>query len=273
MSNEPTTLAAIREQATEDGTWVNGPFEAIVKNAKAGQTPGGGNKAKPSKCCLVDPKDPNTTLNACWFGGNFLKYEDKVIRVSGKGTKVSVYNGTPEVNIGKDAVVDIIGAAPEQSAPRTATSSTGSGPKDDARGGGAPRDYESERTAEDPTVRFHKELKKITLLLLHAHQYATDLADKLPFELSEEQHQQAVASIFITAKDRGLLDKPPAPRKEVKAADGTIERFEPFVAPAIDPAVAEAEKRRKEEEAARAAEEARRKAAAHHENLDEDVPF
>lgn len=264
------TLAAIREQATEDGTWVNGPFEAIVKNAKAGQAGGAGNKAKPSKACLVDPQNPNSTLNACWFGGNFLKYEDKVIRVSGKGTKVSVYNSTPEVNVGKDAVVEIIGEAPRQSAPPP---SSGGGPKDDSRGGGSPRGYESERTAEDPTLRFHKEMKKVTLLLMHSHQYATDLRDKLPFEITEDQYQQAVASIFITAKDRGLLDKPPAPRKAVTETDGTVLRFEPFAPPPVDPAVAEAERRRKEEEAARAAEEARRKAAQHHENLDEDVPF
>lgn len=268
MSNEPTTLAAIREQATEDGTWVNGPFEAIVKNAKAGQTPGNGNKAKPSKCCLVDPKDPNTTLNACWFGGSFLKYEDKVIRVSGKGTKVSVYNSTPEVNIGKDAIVDIIGNAPAQAGP---TPGAQTGPRDDSRGGNNPPP--PAKPHDDPVTHFHKEMKKTALLWAHCFQYTVDTEAKLGVVLPPDQFQSLTTSLFMTAKERDLRGNAPAPRK--KTADGKT--FEPYVAPKPDPALAEEQERKRREaleaEALRLQEEARRKAAHPHENLDEDVPF
>ncbi len=93
------------------------------------------------------------------------------------------------------------------------------------------------------------------------------------------------SSLFITAKDRGLLEKPPAlrvPNKDEKISAV----YAPYVPPAPDPAAVEAERVRKaaEAEAQRKAQEAEeaakkaREAAAHNqnhpqENADEDVPF
>lgn len=250
------TLGAISASATEEGTWVNGPFEAIVKNAKMGG-PSQGGKNKPSKCCLVDPRDPNSVIWAAWFGGQFNKFEDKVVRFSGKGIKVSLFRGNAEVNIGKDTVVEMVGDAPPNV--------TAPAPK--------AKHEVPLKPGEDPAVRFHREMKKTGLLWAHCFQYAENTAQKITANLPPDMFQCLVSSLFITAKDRGLLDKIPALR-EYDDKGLPI----PFIAPRPDPAaaVAEAEriKREAEEKARRAAEEEKaRQLAAQQESVDEDVPF
>lgn len=256
MSNV-INLAAVAAMATEEGAWVNDPFQCVVKNAKMGQPASQGGRAKPSKCCLVDPENPNSVLWAAWFGGNFNKYEDKVIRVSGKGTKIGLYQGKPEINIGKEATVEIVGDAP---AALTAPPPAARHPAPAGKPG------------EDPAVRFHREMKKTALLWTHCYQYAVNVITKIPEELPDEMFQSLVSSLFITAKERGLLDKIPALRS-VDDKGNPI----PFVAPTPDPAaaVAEAErvKRETEEKARLAAEAEKRRLAEQQENIDEDVPF
>jgi hypothetical protein len=136
----------------------------------------------------------------------------------------------------------------------------------------------------DPTTYFHREMSKTGLLWAHCYQYAMNVEQKVAEigeRLPEGIFQSLVSSLFITGKDRGLLEKPPALREVGK--DGIPFKFVP---PAPDPAAIEAEKLRKaaeaeaqrkaaeaEEAAKRAREAAAHKPAAQQENLDEDVPF
>lgn len=124
-----TTLADIRGNATESGEWVNGSFEAVVRNASPRQ----GNK--PSKATLVDPKNPRMMVKAALFKGSFGAYENQLIRFGGKGTKAKLYNGDVELSFSDKCTMDSLGKAPDEA---------GSEPEpqrepsrhDDRRGGG-----------------------------------------------------------------------------------------------------------------------------------------
>jgi hypothetical protein len=243
--NEKATIAAIINAATADGTWVNEPVEAVVRNARTGQG------KKPSKAELCEVGTPGVKILASWFSGDFLQFEGGVIRISGKGTKAKIYKGNCELEIGKNATVEQIGAAPAVA---------------------SPADVASGRTAPPAQTehRFHNEMKRITLLWIHAWQYAKNAEQKLGLRdgLPPEIFQACLSSIFITAKDRGLLERPPATRM----IDNQGFPF-PYV-PAEATHDPEAEK--KELEAARlAAEEAARKVAeeAKRRAANDDVPF
>jgi hypothetical protein len=242
--SEKATVAAIIDAATAEGTWVNDPIEAVVRNARSGQ----GNK--PSKADLHEVGAAGTKIIASWFSGDLLQFEGGIIRISGKGTKAKIYKGTCELEIGKNATVEQIGAAPAAA----------------AQPAGAPRAAPPAQTEH----RFHNEMKRITLLWIHAWQYAKNAEQKLGLAdgLPPEIFQACLSSIFITAKDRGLLERPPATR--LVDNQGFPFPYVPAEA-AHDP---EAEK--KELEAARlAAEEAARKVAAEakRREADDSVPF
>lgn len=247
------SLQALVASATQDGTWVNDPLEVVVRNPTQGGV-GKNNKPKPSKCVFVDPKDPNATVGACWFGGSFLQYEDQVIRISGKGNKVSLYNGKAEFTVGKDAVVDKLGAAPAQLGGPPATGGHGgdNSPPPPASG--------------DPAAIFHRGMGKAALLWSHSYQYARNVEHILGGSMPPDLFQSLVSSMFITAKDNGALVKQ-LPKLRLTDDKGVPFKFIPEQP---DP---EAAAKAVEEAARKAAEEARKKAAAKQENLDEDVPF
>lgn len=249
------SLKALVATATQDGTWVNDPIEVVVRNPTQGGV-GKNNKPKPSKCVFVDPKDPNATVAACWFGGSFLQYEDQVIRISGKSNKISLYNGNAEFSIGKEGVVEKLGPAPAQLGEHPAT--TGHG----AHGG----DNAPPAQSGDPAAIFHRGMGKVALLWAHSHQYAKNVEAMLGGPMHPDLFQSLTSSMFITAKDNGALVKP-LPKLRLTDDKGIPFKFIPDQP---DPAEL---KRREEEAAAKAAEEARKKAAAAKENLDEDVPF
>ena len=250
------TIAAIIAAATDEGTWVNDPIEAVVRNARTGQG------KKPSKADLYDPGNVGKKITVSWFSGDLLQFEGGVIRISGKGTKAKIYKGETELEIGKNAKVELLGAAPAGAAPAPAAASH-------AAPAGRPPE-----SPEAGAARFHVEMKRIALLRVHAHQYALDVAERIRIDPHDdaELFQSIETSMFMTAKDRGLLERAPAPR-ELDSAGRPV----PFVKPqpAHDP---EAEKKAQEEReraAAIAAEEAARKAAdeARRKADDELVPF
>lgn len=250
------SLSRICDEATEAGGWIDSPFEAIVRNAKAGRG------KQPSKADLVDPADPRVKVEACYFGGSFLDLEGSVVRFSGKGRKAKLYEGNVEVSLYEKATVFVVGDAP--AATRAAPAARGDAPKGD--GGGAKGPGPGAKADGDPTAHFHKEMKKAALLWVHSFQYAVETESKLKAKLPEPLFQSLVSSLFITAKDRGLLDRPPAPR----ALDGKGFPV-PYVPPQPDPAAIEEAKKKLLDEAARKVEdELRRKQEA---EVDPDVPF
>lgn len=260
MPTETTTLADVCRAATEEGAWINGDLDLVVKR---GEPPQGN---KPSKASVYDP-GTGQEARLVWFGGDLREHEGKVIRVGGKGNKGKLYRGNVEINVGKNGTLTAVGAAP--AAPlNDKTNAAGN----DRRPG--PTDA---RAKVDPTTYFHRELSKTGLLWAHAYQYAQNVEEKVVGagnSLPEGIFQSLVSSIFITAKDRGLYDRVPALR-EVGSDDVPLK----YVPPAPDPAAIEAEQQRKAaaaeaERKAKEAEELARKAREHpQENLDEDVPF
>lgn len=241
--------------ATDDGEWVDGEFQAVVRNATAKQ----GNK--PSKADLCDPDSPNIKVKASAFGNvDFTDLLGATCLFSGKGMKVKIYKGVAELNLSDKAVINVVTAAPAgQGRPAMA-------PANPSVQGGRRLAPPPAITPAEQASKFHRTLKKQALLWLHAYQYASDIEAKLGVVLPADLRQSVISSMFITAKDQGLLDIVPALR-EVK--DG---KLVPFVAPKVDAPDPEEAARK----AAEAAEEARRRHEAEEaakRELDEDVPF
>lgn len=247
------TLYDVVTNATEAGEWVNGEFQAIVQNATQGQ----GNK--PSKADLIDPDNNNISCAVGWFGGDFVRLSGSLCHFGGKGMKIKSYRGKPELTLGKETTVNIITAAPEPKSNSAATPPQGK-----------PLSPGAAALSKDPSeqaVIFHRTMKKIALFYLHCDQYVLDIERKRGV-LLPEQRQAAVASLFITGKDKGLLDiVPPARPVDDKGLPFA------FVPPDKKPADPEAEAKAAAE-AARVAElKAREQAAKRQAELDEDVPF
>lgn len=252
------SLAAVIALSNEQGEWVEDPLEVVVRNASHGGI-GKNNKPKPSKCVLVDPKDPNVVLKCCWFGGNLAQYDDKMIRIAGRSNKVSTYNGNPELAIGKEGTVELIGPAPSMSG---APKQTHNG------GGGGGNEPPPPADTGDSVGYFHKGMAKIALLLAHSIQYARNVEKVAGEKFSDDRMQSTVSSIFITAKDQGALLKP-LPKLRPIDEKGLPLRY------VADGPTPEEIKRREDEAAAKAAQAAEdaRKASAAQNQLDEDVPF
>lgn len=255
MSENPrVTVYDVITAATDAGDWVNGEFEAVVRNATAGQG------RKPSKADLHDPTSPNIKIAATWFGGDFVRLSGSTCLFHGQGMKTKTYRGTPELSMGDKVMVNVTVAAPEPTSRNAApTTNAGRAP--------TPRTPPPPASPEDTAKHFHKTMKKISLLWLHSRQYVCDIIDRDGGEFTEALEQAAIASVFITAKDQGLLDRLPALR--AVAEDGGIAPFVPAPPKPADPAEAE---RVAAEAAARAKREAEEK-AKQQAALDEDVPF
>lgn len=259
--SEDTTLTAMKAEATMDGAYVETPFQAIVRNAKARQG------KTPSKCELIDPANPRVKAKAAWFGGSFLDLQGSVVRFAGKSIKAKLYEGELEMTIGEKASVTPVGDAPqgagESSAPQASPGA----------GTGRQAPPPAQREPVDPVAYFHREMRKQSLFWLHCWQYGRDVAIKTKPEIPPEQFQGMVASLFIEGNRRGLSDRPPALRE----VDGV--GFKTFVAPKpVGPTQAEIDaEAKKKAEAAAAEEERRHKEEAEKRRKaaeqDEDVPF
>lgn len=259
---ELITVYDVIGAATEDGEWVNGEFRAVVRNAKPKQ----GNK--PSKADLCDPDSPNIKLSAAWFGGDLSDFEGATVLFGGKGMKVKDYKGKAELNIGKDALVNVVTAAPSRERDSNPPGRPGGSPA----ANDSPKPAASAKSNVDPVTYFHRELSKMALGYLHCLQYAQDIVEKHPLEIPDAQFQACVSTLFIEGSKAGLFHKVPKLRE---IDDKSLPmRFIPPEKPAADPAEIERQRLEKEKEAAEKArlaheEEQRRKAA----ELDEDVPF
>lgn len=271
-----TTIAEIISAATTEGTWINGGFEAVVLNAQP-------RKGKvPSKADLCHPKNHAIKVRGALFSGSFLDLQGSLVKFAGQGMKAKLYNSEVDVSIGDKATLLVIGDAPvaEGASTPPAQSAASGGTKTQAPVGTPPP--AKEKPAEDPTPAFHRGMKKIALLYIHAWQYATDANLKLHSKMTPEQFQAAVSTFLITADRNGVLRNPIPPPRE---PDGV--GFRSYVPPKVqvDPAIAEEEARKAKEEAAAKAAEAARIAAEQHEaeaaaerarkaqDLEEDVPF
>lgn len=260
MSDKAMTLAQICAIATEPGEWIDGPFEVVIRNATARQG------RIPSKSDVYDPNDPGVRAKMALFGGDLLRMEGDVVRFGGKGIKAKLYGGNVDISVGDKANIEIVGKAPG--------SATAAAPREPNLGATPASPSSAPAARRGPVMvaaepaQFHREMKRIALLLAHCYQYEEDFETKIGKVLPIEQRVQATAYLFMTAKDRGLLEKPPALRTPSAKGGG----YEAFVATVPDPAAVEAEIKRKAEEAQKAREEEERKRHAE-QSADEDVPF
>ncbi len=263
MSDKTTTLADVCRAANAEGVWAD-TFDCVVNRAD----PRNGNK--PSKADVYDPAN-GTQAKLAWFGGDLTQYQGKVIRIGGKGNKAKLYNGATEISVGKNGTITPMGEASQQNAPKTTTPPTG--------GAGNPPPPPNDRPKVDPVTFFHREMSKQSLGYLHCLQYAQDIHARAKVEITPEQFQACVSSLYIEGNKRGLFNLVPKLR-DVDDKSLPVR----YVPPQPDPVAvaaeqarkaAEAEARRKAEEAEAAAEAARKAANQPHtqENLDEDVPF
>lgn len=259
MSNtEKITVYDVINACTEEGQWVNGEFEAIVTNASVGQG------KKPSTADLCDPDSQRVMIKASWFGGgNFLQFAGSRCLFGGQGMKAKIYQSKNDLQMSAKTLVNVLQAGVAPAAQAAAQTNTRSATATTRAATPAPVE-----SKEDIAWNFHKWMLKTALLLQHCEQYVLDMEvrNKAPF--LPDQRQAKLTSLFMTAKDKGLLDNVPALR-ELDEKGYPIRFVKPVKNP--DPeAVKKAEEEAARAAAQKAADEARRRAQ---ENTDEDVPF
>lgn len=194
-----TTLSEISELA--DNSWINGSFQAIVTRAKA---PSG--KA-PGRAVLVDANNAAITAESCWWGRDPSPLEGKMVNFAGAGLKKTSYKDKPQVNVNDKSKVDVFQeAVPGQHMPHKAPAAV---------------------AASKPPVQgdFSEEMTKIGQLWLHSLRTALMAKEmallSFEYELTAEQFQSCVSSIFIEANRKGLGANPPklTPAGEVTGGD------------------------------------------------------
>lgn len=262
MSDQARELsfAEVLASATESGTWIEGPFEGVVRN------PRDGTGRQSNKADLHDPRDPSKKATVCAYGFSFNPLRGCLCRFGpGRGTKAKIYKGAIEITIGKEVPTTKLSEA-EAAPPPGATGTPPARARETAPPPAA--------TPAEAANRFHSFMMKTSLLLFHAHQYARDIESKLPkgAQVTEEQFQSWCTSLFLTAKEAGFLGFAPPPREVDEG--GLPVRWTRLSDPETDAkkhAAEEEEKKRKAAEAERAAEDERKR--KERERADEDVPF
>jgi hypothetical protein len=183
-----TNLNEIADLA--DKAWINGSFKAIVTRAKTGSG------KVPGRAVLVDPDNAAITAESCWWGGRDPSpFEGKIVNFAGAGMSKSTYKEKLQINVNEKAKVDVFqDAIPGQHMPHKAPAVAAS---------------------VKPAVAgdFNEEMTKIGQTWLHSLRTALmvkELASlSLQHDLTEDQFQALVSSIFIEANRKGLGANPP----------------------------------------------------------------
>jgi len=109
MANDMTTIGQLLEQPPSQGTeksWVNGSFQAIVRNGEFKQARSGNWYGR---CLLQDPQLGNITIAA--IGEiNFQQMDGCLVEIGGTGITREDFKGKPQIKMGKTAMCQIIGS-------------------------------------------------------------------------------------------------------------------------------------------------------------------
>lgn len=89
-----------------DTTWIDGSFEAVVRNTERKTS----QRGPYTKCTLVDPHNERIFID-CMGDGDLARYEGRLVRFSGKGMKRTAYKDTPQVGISDKATIEELGRA------------------------------------------------------------------------------------------------------------------------------------------------------------------
>lgn len=170
-----------------DDTWVD-EFDAAVKSAVP-------KKAKNGtiyfQCILVDPQFPSVEISTTFFGRDCTHFAGKVLHFSGKGMKKGSYNRTAQLTVFDKATVQVVGNStiPVEN-PNTAA-------KGRSKAGG--------------NVNFHNNMKCMSLYNCHCVDYAHMINEKAyGGQMTPEQFQSTVASLFIEGNKQGIAKHAPA---------------------------------------------------------------
>lgn len=104
-------VAQLRPGDKQSPSYVNFSFEALVFVGQSKPTANGG---KMFPVTLTDPDDPRVKLASLSFDGKFPQYHGKRVRFSGKGMTRTEYNGSAQLGLGKNTVLEILGNGPSQ---------------------------------------------------------------------------------------------------------------------------------------------------------------
>jgi hypothetical protein len=195
-----TSLSEISDLA--DNAWINGSFRAIVTRTKAstgGKTPG--------RAVLVDPDNAAITTESCWWGRDPSPLEGKLVSFAGAGMKKTSYKDKAQVNVNEKSKIDVFQEA--------------------VAGQHMPHKAPAAVAASKPPVQgdFNEEMTKIGQTWLHSLRTALMVKElallSFEYELSPEQFQSCVSSIFIEANRKGLGVNPPklTPVGDVSSGD------------------------------------------------------
>lgn len=95
-----------------DGEWVNDPLTGIIHDTRE-----------------INSKDSVFYIGTMSYSGidigltsneSLAGYENKVVEIGGQGNKKATFKGRPQVRLGRNAILKIIGDAPQEAPPRQA---------------------------------------------------------------------------------------------------------------------------------------------------------
>jgi hypothetical protein len=203
-NNEKVTVYDVIQNATNEGNWINGEFEAIVRNGKQGQG------RKPSTADLCDPHSPNVKIHASWFGGgDFTRFEGSLCLFGGQGMKASLYKGNSQVSMSSKSTVNVLQAG--QTPARQSMPPPPNNPPPQSQQTPAANNPPLSSSDQSPSEKvFHNGMKKNALFWMHCWRYAIQIQEKLGVVFGEDQQQSLVASLFIEGNKSGLAERTPA---------------------------------------------------------------
>ena len=174
--------------ALADNTWINGSFKAVVTRTKS---PSG---KSPGRAVLTDPDNGAITTESCWWGKDPSPLEGKLVSFSGAGMKKTSYKDKAQVNVNEKSKIDVFQEA--------------------VAGTHMPIKAPAAVAASSPAKQgdFNEEITKIGQVWLHSLRTALMVKElavlTYQHELTDEQFQSCIASIFIEANRKGLNNPP-----------------------------------------------------------------
>jgi hypothetical protein len=132
MSNN-ITLAQVAAMA--DDAWINSPVQCVFRITKQGTAKTSGKPYWQAE--LTDPNDPSCPVVSTMLMNDPTRYDGKMVSIEGKGSKKGSFKDKPQLNIGRQAFLKIVGdaggaaIAPAQNQPagRVATPSAPQAPR------------------------------------------------------------------------------------------------------------------------------------------------
>ena len=268
QDDEPTTIPEILDmepsRSKDEKAWIGGTFEAVVRRAKRIQ-PKGVNWHF-FTCYLHDPQNDHIAIKAT-SDVDFVSMEGDLVEVSGngisreqylKGTDYpSKYEGDPEIKMGKNAQVQVIGSG---RAPSGSKADSGRGRETATTAATGGDGKKGKRVPYGPAVGGSLEIASRAISAMkNPPQPGTSEWAKLLFEVGSDVLR------LNEVMEKGLL------ADMAKVREGGVDEE------AEAEKKAEAERKAKEEATRKAAEEAERRAQEEanedDEDLEDDVPF